>query len=103
MLVKLSTDVGLHGVQLVTAYAVATVIAAVVTWWAENAVAARHNPPPEAEMTKEQWDKLTPRQRIIVRRRLQDKKSVKEVADELQMSVAEVNEELCRALQSIVS
>lgn len=60
----------------------------------------RRPPPREAEMTTEQWDRLTPRQKIIVRRRLHDKKTSKEVARELGMTEAQVNEEFLRALES---
>lgn len=63
-------------------------------------VLIRGAPPREAEMTPEQWKKLTSRQRIILRKRLDEGMSSKEVADDLGMTEDQVNQEFLRALES---
>lgn len=100
-LVKLSSIVSFDSAQLLMAYSATTAVTVAFVWWRLDVESARGTPPEEAEMTQEQWDKLTPRQRIIVRRRLHEKKSSREVANELNISVDQVDKEFMQALETV--
>ncbi|MBI4703762.1 MAG: hypothetical protein HY744_21850 [Deltaproteobacteria bacterium] len=90
---------GLTAGPLLASYATATVVSAATTWVIAGVLARRRAPPREARMTREEWEQLTPLQRVVGSKRLREGKESFQIAAELGISVDTVNEEFLAAMR----